>query len=350
MGTQVASLPTGALLVGSVPLQDTDAVLSTAARHLGRHLRRIPDGETGSRTIWVTWQQNVFAAHPDFEEEPVPEGQYAPHPRYRLRPGADPAALRFDRLGYADVAIGSYERFAALKRDGAIPAHMRFQISLPTPLSPLNNFAALHERAIVEPAYEAALLREVDEIVEAIPHGEIASQWDIAFEMGFAEGVPHPMFTPWFDDALGGSAERIARASEHVPDGVEVGHHLCYGDFGHEHFVQPADAGRLVEMANAIHAATARSIAWLHLPVPRHRTDAAYYSPLRDLRLHPETELYLGLVHLTDGEEGTRARIAAAQEVVSAFGVATECGFGRRDPATVAPLLDLHAAVADPVV
>ena len=135
---------------------------------------------------------------------------------------------------------------------------MRFQISLPTPLSPLNNFAALHERAIVEPAYEAAMLREVDEIVEAIPHGEIAIQWDIAFEMGFAEGVPHPMFTPWFDDVLGGSAERIARASEHVPDGVEVGHHLCYGDFGHEHFLQPTDARRLVEMANAIHAATSR--------------------------------------------------------------------------------------------
>ena len=296
------------------------------------------------------WQQKVFAEHPDFEEEPVPEGQYAPYPRYRLRPGADPATLRFDRLGYADVAIGSYERFAALKRDGAIPAHMRFQISLPTPLSPLNNFVALHERAIVEPAYEAAMLREVDEIVEAIPHGEIAIQWDIAFEMGFAEGVPHPMFTPWFDDVLGGSAERIARA---------------IGARARRRGARPSPLLRRLR-PRALPAADRRPqarrdgerhprrhvapIAWMHLPVPRDRTDAAYYAPLRELRLHPETELYLGLVHLTDGEEGTRARIAAAQEVVSAFGVATECGFGRRDPSTVAPLLDLHAAVADPVV
>ncbi len=345
-----ATRPAGALLVGSVPLDDTDAVLTTAATHLGTHLRRIPDGETGARTIWVTWQQSVFSSHPDLEEEPVPEGQYAPFPRYRLRAGVDPGELRFGPLGYADVALASYARFAALKRAGAIPRHIRFQISLPTPLSPLSNFAALDERAAMEPAYEAALLRDVDEIVDTLPHDEIAMQWDIAFEMGFVEGVGHPMFTPWFDDPLAGSVERIARAGERVPDAVELGHHLCYGDFGHEHFLEPRDAARLVEMANAIHAATSRPIAWLHLPVPRGRTDAAFHAPLRELHLHPETELYLGLVHLTDGEDGTRARIAAAQEFVTGFGVATECGFGRRPAATVGPLLDLHAAVADPVV
>jgi hypothetical protein len=345
-----ATRPAGALLVGSIPLDDTDAVLTTAAAHLGTHVRRIPDGETGTRTIWVTWQQGVFAEHPDLEEEPVPEGQYAPFPRYRARAGIDPATVRFGSLGYARFAIESYERFAALKRTGAIPAHIRFQISLPTPLAPLNNFAAVDQRAALEPAYEDAMLREVDAIAAALPHDEIAIQWDIAFEMGFVEGIPHPMFTAWFDDPLGGSVARIARAGERVPDDIEIGHHLCYGDFGHEHFLQPKDAGRLVEMANAIHASTSRPIAWLHLPIPRDRTDAAFYAPLAGLRLHGETELYLGLVHLTDGEEGTRARIAAAQEFTTSFGVATECGFGRRPADTVAPLLDLHAAVADPVV
>ena len=256
----IATRPTGALLVGSVPLDDTDAVLTVAATHLGTHLRRIPDGETGTRTIWVTWQQGVFAEHPDLEEEPVPEGQYAPFPRYRVRAGVDPAAVRFGDLGYARFAIESYERFAALKRAGAIPGHIRFQISLPTPLSPLNNFAAVDQRAALEPAYEEAMLREVDAIAAALPHDEIAIQWDIAFEMGFVEGIPHPMFTPWFDDPLGGSVARIARAGERVPDDIEIGHHLCYGDFGHEHFLQPGDAGHLVEMANAIHAGTDRPI------------------------------------------------------------------------------------------
>jgi hypothetical protein len=43
---------------------------------------------------------------------------------------------------------------------------------------------------------------------------------------------------------------------------------------------------------------------------------------------------------------GTAKRIAAAARHVTDFGVATECGFGRRDAATVQGLLDLHAALA----
>ena len=48
---------------------------------------------------------------------------------------------------------------------------------------------------------------------------------------------------------------------------------------------------------------------------------------------------------IPDGETGRR-RIAAAERVVPAFGIATECGLGRRDPGTIADLLKLHAAVA----
>ena len=93
----------------------------------------------------------------------------------------------------------------------------------------------------------------------------------------------------------------------------------------------------------------AGKLDWLHLPVPRDRSDAAYFAPLRDLRLQPETELYLGLVHSSDGEEGTRKRIAAASAFVPLFGVGTECGFGRRKADEVAGLMKLHAAVSAPV-
>jgi hypothetical protein len=80
--------------------------------------------------------------------------------------------------------------------------------------------------------------------------------------------------------------------------------------------------------------------------VPRERSDDAFYAPLRELKLNPETELYLGLIHYTDGVEGARERIAAAQRAVTDFGIATECGLGRRPPETVRPLLELHRAVA----
>ena len=86
------------------------------------------------------------------------------------------------------------------------------------------------------------------------------------------------------------------------------------------------------------------------MPVPRDRSDAAYYAHLRNLRLHPETELYLGLVHLTGGVEGTLERIKAAQQYVADFGVATECGFCRRPPDTIPELLRIHSQVAEPVL
>ncbi|MBV9359667.1 MAG: hypothetical protein JO023_29505, partial [Chloroflexi bacterium] len=104
----------------------------------------------------------------------------------------------------------------------------------------------------------------------------------------------------------------------------------------------------LVELANALSAAVDRPIHWLHIPVPRDRTDDAYFMPLRDLRLSPTTKLYLGLVHYTDGVDGARRRIQAARRARSDFGVATECGMGRRPPATIPALLELHAQVSAP--
>ena len=82
------------------------------------------------------------------------------------------------------------------------------------------------------------------------------------------------------------------------------------------------------------------------MPVPRDRDDVAYFTPLKGLKLGHGTELYLGLVHRTDGIDGARRRLAAAKQVVTDFGVATECGFGRRPPETVPGLIDLHFEVA----
>lgn len=87
----------------------------------------------------------------------------------------------------------------------------------------------------------------------------------------------------------------------------------------------------------------------MHLPVPKERHDTDYYVPLNGLKLHSETELYLGLVHDTDGVDGTNKRIDAAKEVIKSFGVATECGFGRRPSDTIPDLMQIHTQVAYPV-
>jgi len=131
-----------------------------------------------------------------------------------------------------------------------------------------------------------------------------------------------------------------------VPEDVELGFHLCYGDWDAKHFIEPLDATKLVEVANLLTAAATRPITYIHMPVPINRADDAYFEPLRSLRLSPGAELYLGLVH-GDGIDATKKRIAAASKYVTNFGIATECGIARcRTPEVVRSLLEVYAGAS----
>jgi hypothetical protein len=110
--------------------------------------------------------------------------------------------------------------------------------------------------------------------------------------------------------------------------------------------VQPKDAGIMVEIVNGIVARVKRTIDFFHLPVPKGRTDDAYFAPLEKLKLRPGTALYLGLIHHNDAE-GDRARLAAARRHTRVDGIGTECGMARGDPARLAALLEAHARAAE---
>lgn len=341
--------PRGVHLNGSIPLANADEVFRVTSSILGERLHRIPDGETGDRTNWIGWQAGFIARNPSLELIPADPNTYASLPHFKLRPGADASELVFDQLGYADAALASYAVFSQLKQDGTIPASYRFQVSLPTPLAPVTAFIADEEWALVQPAYDKAMFAELDRIASHIPHDELAIQWDVAIEFGLLEGVAFTNYAHVKNDII----ERLVQMGNQVPDDVELGYHLCYGDAGHKHFVEPQDTSKLVDVANGIAAGLAdppRSLNWISMPVPRGRSDEAYFAPLKHLQLHPETELYLGLVHITDGVEGTRRRIEAAQRVITNFGVATECGFGRRPAETIPELLRIHSEVAAPAM
>ena len=337
--------PRGVHLNGSIPLANADEVFRVTSSILGQRLHRIPDGETGVRTNWIGWQVDFLARNPSLEFIPPDPNGYAPLPNFKLRPGANADDLVFPSLGYADAALASYEVFSGLKQAGVIPNQYRFQVSLPTPQAPVIAFIVDEEQAIVQPVYDRAMFAELDRITSGIPHDELAIQWDVAVEFGLLEGVAFTSYTHVKTSII----EQLARLGNQVPEDVELGYHLCYGDAGHKHFVEPEDTGKLVEVANGISAGLKRSLNWISMPVPRNRSDDAYFAPLKNLQLHPETELYLGLVHFTDGVEGTRRRIEAAQRVIADFGVATECGFGRRPSETIPDLLRIHSEVATPL-
>ena len=269
--------------------------------------------------------------------------QLRPPWRFAQRRGADD--LDFGELGFAREAAASYSAFRDAAKDGAVPRGCRFQVCLPTPFAPLYSFVAYRDQGAVEPLYEARMLDELAAIRRSVPAAALAVQWDVATEMSIFEGL-YPV--PFLGEAPEAPLiARLARLGDAVPAGVELGFHLCYGDMNHRHWKEPEDMAVLVRIANAIASSVSRPIDWFHMPVPRDRDDDAYFAPLDGLALDPATRLHLGLIHLTDGVEGARRRIAAAERVVTGFGIGTECGFGRRDPATILDLLDLHGAIRD---
>ena len=328
------------LLVGSVPLESSSAVFETVGTKLGKLVKRIPDGETGARKDWVVWQGDVFKKAKGLEPGSTRDLQGGYHfILYKVKPGE---TVKFGPLGYAAAAIRSYEDFKRARSEGRINAGTRFQVSLPTPIAVVMTFSDPQAIAQIWPIYEARLNEEVAEIAAAIPHQDLAIQWDIAAEICFVLEDPEMVKVIPMEPLVAS----IARASEHVPAEAELGLHLCYGDPGHKHVVEPKDTKLMVDFTNQLVAAIKHPIAWVHMPVPRERDDVAHFSPLKGLKLDPQTELYLGLVHRTDGLDGARRRLAAAKKVVTDFGIATECGFGRRPPETVPDLIELHREVA----
>ena len=85
---------------------------------------------------------------------------------------------------------------------------------------------------------------------------------------------------------------------------MDLGYHLCYGSPADEHLVMPKDMGILVEMSNGLASRLQRRLDFLHLPVPKDRSDREYFLPLEGLRLPEKASLVLGLIHHNDGGGG----------------------------------------------
>lgn len=327
--------------VGSIALDTVDDVFETCGRTLGERLKRIPDGEPGGRRLWVNWQLPLLRASPYLALDPaIPAGSLALSPLV-LREDVQPDEISFGELGYSREARASYLDFVAARDRGTIARGVRFQVSLPTPFAVISPFVVGDGMQYVLAAYDRAMLDEVKRICAAIPNEDLAFQWDICVEMLVWDG--QPTIIPAVPDKEKIFPPMLARLIDAVPDQVQVGFHLCYGDFDGKHFIEPKDAARMVSLANAVVAAARRPVNWVHMPVPKNRDDDEYFAPLADLRLSPDTDLFLGLVH-DDGVVAIRSRAAAAAKYAPNFGVSTECGIARlRTPAQVTELIEMHA-------
>jgi len=337
-------------LIGSVPLDSSEQVFRRLSAELGPHLGRMPDGETGERSHWVYFQRQMLLDHPAMEIDPtVPPYKFVQWDgkvvreieQARFRPGTDPDKVAFE-TGYDRAALASWDVFKRLRDAGTIAPQTRFQVCLSTPHASGYLYVSGPARQTYFAVYERALKAALANIAEAIPAGDLSIQWDVCQEVLAFENY----FKDRPADYKKQTFDMLGRLGDAVPAGIELGYHLCYGSPRDEHLVQPRDTALLVEMLEGIAAATRRRIDFFHIPVPKGRTDEAYYAPLKAWKRQAGTKLYLGLLH-HDDDAGDRTRIAVARKFVDDFGLSAECGWGRTEPGRLPGLLKGHRVAAE---
>jgi len=322
------------LLVGSLPAASADEAFRAGAELFGDMVFALPDGETGPRAGWVGYERERLARpNPGVvlrkeTESPtgIPRHAYDT-PVFGVRAGA--TEIHFDRWPRIDDAISSYALFDELRRAGAIPAGLRYQVGLPFPASAMNAFKADFARdyPIAERAFEDLVARELTRLLAAVPAADLAIQWDMAYETQDIEGV-----LAWTSE---GAWERFAgpvtRLTRLIPEEVLVGYHLCYGTFPEWPMYEARDYATLVRMANFAVANSGRAVDWLHMAGPRYlrSEDRSFFRPLVDLEPR-DARVFLGIVLPIDGVAGLRRRHATASRYLDEFGVAMYCGFGRQ--------------------
>ena len=351
---RTAMPPTAVHFNGSVNLPDTETVMREISSRIPHGVRRMTDGETGDRNYWINFQIRKFEQMPEFETVSVGQAYETapdapPMPQLRLTEGASAEMIDWPNLGYADEYTRSFAIFERMQNEGTIPAGVRFQLQYPTPLASMAGTIAPDDMPRVAPSYEEALFADLDSALGRLPDERIAVQWDVAVEFGALEGAMGPKVP------IDQIAPGLVRCLERVPADVPVGMHLCYGDYGHQHFKQPESLQMQVDLVNAVSSAARRPLNFVSFTVPQGRNDTAYFEPLGGLRTGADTELYFALVpyHPDDQAPGTTAEqienIDAALINSPAgprhWGICTECGMGRVAARDVPRLLDLHSQI-----
>ncbi len=339
------------LLVGSVPFDSAERVLTVASQTLGEHLDCIPDGEVLDRRYWIfRLMFQVFNGHGAFEtvrRPAAPAGGERLIPvsredawRFRLKSGIEQVGFDMPgwRLGYAKDAQNSYAIFSGLKREGKVRPEARFQVSVPAVNSVCNPAIFGTDEAelkIIRAGFQEILIAEVETICRVVPPGELAVQYDCSFEVTDVHGAAGLSIGP----SIARNVAQIGPLTAAVHQEAQLGFHLCFGTFGGWPRFAPEDLTRTVELANAMSAASTRLIDWFHIPA-LDTADPRVYAPLSKLAVG-DARIYLGLIH---SMESFAERYEAARKVLPDFGLAAYCGFGRLEPEQVDGILQEHLA------
>jgi hypothetical protein len=177
----------------------------------------------------------------------------------------------------ASTLVAIREGVGGLRDEGVIREGVRFQVCLPGTGSAVSFFFANPDDwPKAHAAYHDAIRRAIELIVSEIPPEELIVQFDFAQEFvdmaaGDARSIRH-----WPEAAL---EEKIERHS--------------------------------LRMSNEAKQRTGRRLDYVHMPVVR-EPDESYFAPLADLDIG-DTDVYVGLIHHTDGVTGFVRRVELAR-------------------------------------
>lgn len=350
------------LMVGGIPGDTAEEVFRLIGPSVSDLCYGIPDGEIGVRRLWILFcSYRTFLHTPDLECVRKPRGipgmpEYVPagyFDFYQFTVKKGVAKPHIETLHYPEEAFSSYEVFKKLRTEGVIAKDTRFQVCFPFPEDAVRLATGnADDMETISHAYADALKRDVAKICAKIPPSDLVIQWDINWETiaieydDYVEGQ-EPMAFKAHGDPVKRYEHWVTTLSNDVPKEAMLGLHICYGDLHHRHFLEPKSLRTSVEMANLAHEKVKRPIQFHHFPVPRGRDDDSYFAPLKDLKI-ANADLYIGLVHYTDGVKGTLKRLETFRKFYSGpTGVATECGLGRRPKGQdIVKLLQIHRDVA----
>src|SRR5215813_1558952 len=113
------------LLVGSLPSDSTEGALRSAAGFFGDLVFALPDGETGPRAGWVSYEreklvrpnEGIVTLAETASPTGLPRHAYET-PVFGVKPGVD--SVHWDSWPRIDDALASYAVFSSLRAAGVI--------------------------------------------------------------------------------------------------------------------------------------------------------------------------------------------------------------------------------------
>ena len=234
--------------VGSIPLPSSEDVFRQLGTQVGQFLGRMPDGETGERTLWIKFQQKMLFEHPAMELDPtspplpVKQADGTVHRHIQLASVqawmSIPIRVEFD-TGYDRAAAASYQVFRALRDARVIPAHIRLQVALPTPMATGLMYVSPDGRERYLRAYERSLLKALRQHLErnsslrTCQFNSTSARRCCCSRTIFQHAnriIKQPVF------------EQFGQTRRGRPKDVELGFHLCYGSPGDQPLLILEDA------------------------------------------------------------------------------------------------------------